>query len=100
MIGSYDRITTITDTYAMLPTDDVVVAVSGFGGGKTVTLPKAGLCTHQLGNNSKRLVNLAGSGGTATIAAASGDTLNGRSSVVVAAGAILESNGANDWYAF
>jgi hypothetical protein len=46
------------------------------------------------------VINLTASGGTITVAAPSGNTLSGRSTVVVSAGAVFRTDGLTRWFGF
>lgn len=46
------------------------------------------------------VINLGTSGGTMTVSAPSGNTLSGRSTVVVNAGAVFRTDGISRWFGF
>lgn len=76
---------------------NLVHGISGLGGGKTLTLPTiAEMVASQ--NLEAYLVNAAGSGGTITIAAASGDSIVGAATCLVATGRTLRHDGIHTWF--
>jgi epidermal growth factor receptor substrate 15 len=85
----------ITDDYTAAITDDALIATS-IAGGKTLTMPDPRTCTGD--NARKKIVNLATSGGTLTLATASG-TIMGAASLAVGEATTIESDGVATWTA-
>lgn len=100
---SFEAILPMTDTLVMTNTQanyNLVVGTSGLGGGKQLTLPSIlnGMVPSQ--NLQIVVANKSDSGGTITVAAASGDSIVG--TATIAAGAIATTfrhNGLHTWYA-
>jgi len=79
---------------------NLVVGTSGLSGGKTLTLPS--ILSGMVPSQNRKLVvaNKSTSGGTITIAAASGDSIVGTTSLAVGAtGITYEIDGLHTWYA-
>jgi hypothetical protein len=79
---------------------NLVVGTSGLSGGKTLTLPSIlnGMVISQ--NRHMVVANKSSSGGTITIAAASGDTIVGTATIAVGAtGITYAHDGLHTWYA-
>lgn len=100
---AFEAILPMTDTLTMTNTQgnyNLVVGTSGLSGGKTLTLPSilSGMVPSQ---NLKIVVaNKSDSGGTITIAAASGDSIVGTATVAAGAtGITYIHNGLHTWYA-
>lgn len=78
---------------------NLVHGISGLGGGKTLTLPTiAEMVSSQ--NLEAYVVNAAGSGGTITIAAATGDSIVGATTVAVGTGRTIRHNGLKTYFIF
>lgn len=99
---SFQQILAMTDTLTM--TNDqadvnLVVGTSGLSGGKTLTLPSIqnGMVPSQ--NLQIVVANKASSGGTITIAAASGDAIVGTATLAVGGtGLTFRHDGLHTWY--
>lgn len=98
---SFQQILPMTDTLAMTANQadvNLVVGTSGLSGGKTLTLPTiAQMVASQ--NFFIQVSNKSDSGGTITVAAASGDAIVGVATVAPgAAGLRYYHNGLHTWY--
>lgn len=97
MLGSpYEVIINMTDDLTLTdPDTNLVVGLSGLGGGKTLTLPKIST----LRVSEIVVVNKSSSGGTITVAKNSADsTIVGRVTVLVATGLTMRHDGISQWY--
>lgn len=97
----FEIIIPMTDTLTL--TDgavNLVLGTSGLGGGKTLTLPSIQGALVPSQNPFIVVANKSTSGGTITVAAASGDTIIG--TATIAAGAIATTfrhDGLHQWFA-
>lgn len=98
MGSSFEVILPMTNTLTITDGNfNLIHGISGLGGGKTVTLPSiAQMVAAQ--NRGAYLVNASGSGGTITIAAASGDSIVGATTAIVATGRTLLHDGIHTWF--
>jgi hypothetical protein len=83
-----------TAAYTVTVSDDVVTFVIAVG--RTVTLPLAKDCYNTL-QNQKMIINDSTSAGALTIAAASGDTLVGQTTLNASETALLDAVAATKW---
>lgn len=97
---SFEVIVPMTNTLTLTDGNfNLIHGISGLGGGKTVTLPTiAEMVASQ--NLVAFLVNASGSGGTITIAAATGDSIVGATTALVATGRTLRHDGIHTWFIF
>lgn len=99
---SFEAILPMTDTLTMTNSQgnyNLVVGTSGLGGGKTLTLPSilSGMVPSQ--NLQIVVANKAASGGTITIAAASGDAIIGTATLAAGGtGLTFRHDGLHTWY--
>ena len=99
---SFEAILPMTDTLTMTNSQgnyNLVVGTSGLGGGKTLTLPSilSGMVPSQ--NLQIVVANKAASGGTITIAAASGDAIVGTATLAAGGtGLTFRHDGLHTWY--
>ena len=98
---AFQQILPMTDTLTMAATQadvNLVVGTSGLSGGKTLTLPAINQMVASQ-NFFIQVSNKAASGGTITIAAASGDAIVGVTSVAAGAvGVRYFHDGIHTWY--
>lgn len=100
---SFESILPMTDTLPMTNAQasfNLVVGTSGLSGGKTLTLPSIlnGMVPSQ--NLQIVVANKAASGGTITIAAASGDAIVGTATLAAGGtGLTYRHDGLHTWYA-
>lgn len=98
---SFETILAMTDTLAMTAAQantNLVYGASGLSGGKTLTLPKISQMVASQ-NLSIQVSNKSDSGGTITVAAASGDSIIGATTVAAgAAGLIFRHDGISKWF--
>lgn len=98
---AFETILPMTDTLTMSATQantNLVVGTSGLSGGKTLTLPKISQMVASQ-NFFIQVSNKSNSGGTITVAAASGDSIVG--ATTVAAGAVgvrYFHDGISQWF--
>lgn len=98
---AFESILPMTDTLTMTATQasyNLVVGTSGLSGGKTLTLP---LVSAMVASQNLWLVvaNKAASGGTITIAAASGDAIVGTATLAAGGtGLTFRHDGLKTWY--
>lgn len=99
---SFESILPMTDTLTMTAAQasyNIVVGTSGLSGGKTLTLPKV---SQMVASQNLELVvaNKSASGGTITIAAASGDAIVGTATLAAGGtGITYRHDGLLTWYA-
>lgn len=100
---SFETILPMTDTLTMTANQgnvNLVVGTSGLSGGKTLTLPSilGGMVPSQ--NLQIVVANKAASGGTITIAAASGDAIVGTATLAAGGtGLTFRHDGLHQWFA-
>lgn len=100
---AFEAILPMTDTLAMTNSQanyNLVVGTSGLSGGKTLTLPsiQGGMVPSQ--NLRIVVANKSNSGGTITIAAASGDSIVGTATLAAGGtGIVYAHDGLHTWYA-
>ena len=96
--SNYETILPMTDTLTV--SDAATNLVQGTTqGAKTLTLPAISAMVASQ-NLQIEVVNPSGGGGTITVAAASGDSIVGRSTVAVSTGAAFKHDGRHTWYGF
>lgn len=97
---SFEVILPMTNTLTMTAAQantNLVNGVSGLGGGKTLTLPAISQMVAAQ-NPFIQVTNNSDSGGTITVAAASGDAVKGLVSVTAALGARYYHDGLHTWF--
>ena len=102
---AFEAILPMTDTLTMTSSQafyNLVVATAALGSGKTLTLPAI---SAMVGAQNREIKVTNQSSNTATIAAATGDTIVGAttlgvSSATVNAGLTFMHNGLHTWYVF
>ncbi len=97
---SFETILSMTDNLTLSASQantNLVYGLSGLSGGKTLTLPKVSQMVASQ-NFFIQVNNKSSSGGTITVAAASGDAIIGQTTVAVATGLRFFHDGVLTWF--